>query len=279
MCQVETELWNVDANLENTLQALDEAGAGKADLALCPEGVFHGYAPNHTTEERARLYEIAETMDGPCMSRVRAKAVEHDMDIIVGLAERGTGGGTIHNSAAFVGRDGQIVNIYRKVHLRPFEDATRQGGYTAGECFEAASRSYGEENFTIGSMICFDREIPESVRVLRAMGSQFIACPLATGTSNMSELRNRADNEMITRCRAAENEVFISVVSHAGRFNGGSFVVGPRGELMHQMGKDASVHIMDVPLGIVSEKYHSNPLGWMGWGFRRPAVYDPALKP
>ena len=44
-------------------------------------------------------------------------------------------------------------------------------------------------------------------------------------------------NELITRCRAAENELFIAVVNHARRFNGGSFLVGPTGEVLHQTRK------------------------------------------
>ena len=133
-------------------------------------------------------------------------------------------------------------------------------------------------DFRVGVMICFDREIPESVRCLRAMGSYLIACPLATNTSDLSKFIDRADNEMITRCRAAENEVFIAVVNHAGRFNGGTFLVGPNGQMLHQMGTEAGVEVLDVPLGAVAEKFHSKPLGWMGWGYRRQSVYDRHLK-
>jgi predicted amidohydrolase len=61
----------------------------------------------------------------------------------------------------------------------------------------------------------------------------------------MSNPENRADNEMITR-RAAENEVFIVVVNHAGRFNGGSFAVGPEGELYAQLGAEAEVRVLEV---------------------------------
>ena len=69
-----------------------------------------------------------------------------------------------------------------------------------------------------------------------------------------------------------------STINHAKRFNGGSFVVGPRGELLHQMGEEPGVHVLEIPAGAVNEKYHSNPLGWMGWGFRRPDVYRPYLE-
>jgi predicted amidohydrolase len=97
---------------------------------------------------------------------------------------------------------------------------------------------------------------------------------LATNTYDMSNPENRADNEMITRCRAAENEVFIVVVNHAGRFNGGSFAVGPSGELYAQLGAQAEVRVLDLPVGIVTPKFHNEPLGQLGWGFRRPEVYD-----
>ena len=106
------------------------------------------------------------------------------------------------------------------------------------------------------------------------MGAQFVACPLATNTSDMSQKIEEAENEMITRCRAAENEMFIAVVNHSERFNGGSFIVGPKGELLIQLGKDPAVEVIDVPIGIIEDKFHSNPLGWMGWGYRRQEVYD-----
>jgi hypothetical protein len=50
----------------------------------------------------------------------------------------------------------------------------------------------------------FDREVPESVRCLRSLGAEFIRCPLATNTSDMSQLSLAAHNENITQNRTAE---------------------------------------------------------------------------
>jgi predicted amidohydrolase len=122
-------------------------------------------------------------------------------------------------------------------------------------------------------MICFDREIPESLRCLRALGSEIVLCPLATDTSDLLHFKNRADNELITRIRATSNELFIIVVNHAGRFNGGSFIVGPMGEVFCQLSDAPQVLVYDVPLGIIAKKFHNEPLGWMGWGYRREEVY------
>jgi predicted amidohydrolase len=123
-------------------------------------------------------------------------------------------------------------------------------------------------------MICFDREIPETGRCLRAMGAQLVACPLACDTEPLDRHLDYAHNEMVTRCRAAENEVFIAVVNHSGRFNGGSFVVGPGGETVVQLGTEPEVRTVDLPVTGVSDVIHANAFGWMGWGYRKQEVYD-----
>jgi len=268
LCQVQTEQWHVEGNLERTLRALDAAGTLGAQIAVTPECVLHGYGEGGAPDYARRMLEVAEPLDGPHFGAVREKAAEHEMDVVFGFAERGEGE-NVHNSAAFISRDGDVAAVYRKVHCRPFESTEHQGRFVPGERFEMVERDYAK----IGLMICFDREIPESVRCLRALGSELVACPLATGTTDLTRHLNRAHNEMITRARAAENEVFIAVINHAGRFNGGSFVVGPMGEMLCQMASAAGVKVVDVPVGVVREKFHANPLGWMGWGHRREHVY------
>ena len=272
LCQVYTEEWAVAANVERTLEAIDEAARLGAEIAVTPECVFHGYASNQAPDYRARMLAAAEPLTGSNLQRVRDRARALGIYVLVGFAERGEGD-RVHNTAALLSPTGDLVNVYRKVHCRPFEDISHDGAFTPGDTFSVNRLRFGERAFAVGTMICFDREIPESVRCLRALGAEIVLCPLATDTARLSEPQNGADNEMITRCRAAENEVFIVVVNHAGRFNGGSFVVGPLGECLHQMGAEAGVHVVDVPVGRVASEFHCDPLGWMGWGYRRSDVY------
>jgi len=277
LCQVHTEPWAVQANLQRTLDALDAAAGEGAELAITPECVLHGYA-NTCDDFARRMLEVAEPAAGPNIGRVRAKARELKMDVVLGFAERGDGQ-TLLNSAAFISRDGKILAIYRKVHCRDFESLRHAGRFTPGDTFEVVQRTFGGHTFNIGLMICFDREVAESVRCLRAMGAQLIACPLATDTGELSQPINYADNEMVTRVRAAENEVFIAVVNHAVRFNGGSFIVGPGGQTIVQLGPEAAVHVESLPVGVIAAQFHNKPLGWMGWGYRRPEVYARHLGP
>jgi predicted amidohydrolase len=273
LCQALTVEWDVSGNLERTIRSLEEAAQRGAEIAVTPECVLHGYAASTDKNYGKRMLDIAEPLDGPNITLLCETARRLQMDVIVGLAERGEGE-RIYNSAVLISREGEIVHVYRKIHCRPFESIHHSGIFVPGEEFYASDLKYGHHSYRIGTMICFDREIPESVRCLRSLGAEFIACPLATNTSDMSQLSFAANNETITQSRAAENEVFIAVVNHAGRFNGGSFIVGPRGELCHQMGPEPGVAVIRLPIEDVKKNFHGNPLGWMGWGYRRPEVYN-----
>ena len=105
-----------------------------------------------------------------------------------------------------------------------------------------------------------------------------ITCPLACDTESLTKHSSYAHNEMVTQCRAAENEVFFVVVNHAGRFNGGSFAVGPGGEPLVQLGKETEVRVIALPVVALQKQVHANASGWMGWGYRRPEVYARAVE-
>jgi predicted amidohydrolase len=277
MCQVYTEEWKIEDNIQRTLNAIDESAAVDADIAITPECVFHGYPVDETRGKsesfRKKLYEIAEPLDSRNVTLFKDKAREKNIFILVGFVERGQEG-KIHNTAALISPAGEFVYVYRKVHCRHFENINHWGYFTPGKNFYSRLLEFGDKRFNVGTMICFDREIPETLRCLRSLGAELVLCPLATNTSEMTSYKNSADNESITRIRATSNEQFIVVVNHAGRFNGGSFIVGPYGELFCQMTDEPGVMMYDIPIEIISKKLHSEPLSWMGWGYRRPEVYS-----
>jgi predicted amidohydrolase len=277
MCQVYTEEWAVEANIKRTLEAIDLASQQGAEIAITPECVFHGYPIDDTNGKsqtfRKKLYDISESPDGEHIKLFKDKAKEKGLFILVGFVEKGEGE-LIHNTAALISPEGEFVYIYRKVHCRHFENINYQGYFTPGTNFYSKVLQFGEKQYNVGTIICFDREIPESLRCLRALGAELVLCPLATDTSDMTVKKNEADNEIITRVGSTTNEQFIVVVNHAGRFNGGSFIVGPKGELFCQMNEKEGVLTYELPVGVISGQFHNEPLGWMGWGYRRPDIYS-----
>lgn len=274
MCQVGTEAWDVQGNVRRTLEALDEAGRMRAELAITPECVFHGYGFGDDADDtRRRCARIAEPLDGPNLAAVKQSAKRHGMWVMVGFVEAGAAG-VMHNSVVVISPAGVIVDVYRKVHCRTGESADHGGPFTPGDRFVCTDLQLSHLPCHVGTMICFDREVPESTRCLRAMGAQVVACPMAWDTQSLDVHVDYAHNEMITRCRAAENEVFFVVVNHAGRFNGGSFAVGPGGACLLQMDDRPQVAVVELDVTTLRTKIHTNPHGWMGWGFRRQDVYD-----
>ncbi len=278
LCQTATVEWDVEGNFDRVLRDISVAAQQGAELVITPECVLNGYAGPGLPDWKTRFPRTAEPINGSYLTRIRAHTRDLRVEVVFGFAER-TETEAFHNTAVLIDRGGKIVWAYRKIHCRPFESAEHDGLFTPGKQFFISDQTYVEGHLRVGAMICFDREIVESVRCLRGMGAEFIACPLATNTYSLTDaplFGQKADNELITRARAAENEVFIAVVNHAGRFNGGSYVVGPMGETICQLGASPEVRTVAVPLG-VTERLHRDPLGWMAWDHRRTAAYEPYL--
>ncbi|MEX0322678.1 MAG: carbon-nitrogen hydrolase family protein [Puniceicoccaceae bacterium] len=273
MCQVETHPFDCEANRARALAALEEAGKQGCEIAITPECVVHGYGFQDDKKELIRkVTEAAETRDGPTVKGAAEIARKYGMAIAVGYAEKE--GDRLYNATTLLDTEGNIVAHYRKVHLRDFESRAFGSVFYPGNDFPVVDLQLRSGMVRTGIMICFDREIPESVRSLRSQGAEIILCPLACDTEPLDKPGNFCENEMVTRVRAAENEVYIIVVNHTSRFNGGSFIVGPAGENLLQLGNQPEVVAADLHVGGLRDTFHKNPYTWMGWGYRRPEVYS-----
>src|SRR5665648_49786 len=212
MCQVYTEEWAVEANITRTLEAIDLAAKQGAEIAVTPECVFHAYPMDDSKGKsesfRRRLYDLAESPDGEHLQLFKEKAIDKGIYILVGFVEKGEGD-LIHNTAALISPEGQFVYVYRKVHCRHFENINHWGYFSPGTNFYSTDLQFTGRQYNVGTIICFDREIPESLRCIRALGAELVLCPLATNTSDMTQYKNGVDNEIITRVGATFNEQFI----------------------------------------------------------------------
>ena len=88
------------------------------------------------------MLKVAERLDGEHLRQICDLAKALSLEIVVGFAERGKGD-LIHNSAAVISGEGEIISVYRKVHLRRFESLVHGGGqFTPGEHFEVNERNF-----------------------------------------------------------------------------------------------------------------------------------------
>ena len=191
LLQIEPGL-TLEENLQKGLSACRQAHQMGADIALFPEMWSNGYriygrpVPEWTAE--------AIPADGPFVSAFGSLAQELGMAIGVTLLERCPSGP--RNTLVLFDRFGRRVLIYAKVHTCDF-DVERN--LTSGDDFYVADLDTAAGTVKVGAMICFDREFPESARILMLQGAELIltpnACPMEI--NRLAQLRGRAYENML----------------------------------------------------------------------------------
>lgn len=188
------------------VKAAEQAAGQGADVLLTPEmwsvgygKMFPRWASGNETITR-EVYEwvgMAEGLDGPYMSAVKSAAKRFGIAIGAGLLQadtesQGVGGGPPRNSVVLIDRHGKTVYSYSKVHTCvwvPDESMT-----TPGRHFFTGVLDTAHGNVTVGSMICADRESPESARLLMLHGAEVLLVPNACHLypSQLRQFRTRA---------------------------------------------------------------------------------------
>jgi predicted amidohydrolase len=191
------EPWDKQANYAKLERFARQAAAQGAQVIVAPEGYLEGYVGNQhrtpgLTRERYSA-EAAEPLDGPLMRRVRSLAVELKVYLMTGFAELRDG--RVFNSAVMFGPDGAIVLHYSKSHTMNDEPFN-----TKGVEFPVAATEYGQW----GALICFDRQVPETARILALKGADILFVPAWGGYGEM--------NDLMMRVRAYENGVHLAFV-------------------------------------------------------------------
>lgn len=142
-------------------------------------------------------------MDSDLVTGFGCLAKELNMAIGITLLEKY--GSAPRNSLVLFDRFGEQKFVYAKVHTCDFDV---EHNLTPGDDFYVTvlDTEYGEVK--VGAMICYDREFPESARILMLKGAELIlvpnACPMEI--NRLSQLRARAYENMtaIATCNYPE---------------------------------------------------------------------------
>ncbi len=158
------------------------------------------------------------------------------------------------NSAVIFSPSGGITGRYSKSHTADDEPFN-----TKGTEFPVFPTPLGRW----GTLICFDRQLPETARILALRGAQFIIVPAWGGYGEI--------NDIMMRVRAYENGVWLAFV-HPKR----CLIIDPRGKVI---AKDAGEFDQVVIATIRINPDSRHPL----LERRRPELYgdlvDQSLRP
>ncbi len=183
---------SLQGNLEKGLAACREAKRRGADIALFPEMWSNGYAIYDRPAAEWTAEAVSADSDFVC--RFGALAKELGMAVGITLLESFPAGP--RNTLILFDRFGRRVLTYAKVHTCDF-DTERH--LTRGEDFDTVDLDTACGTVRVGAMICFDREFPESARILMLKGAELIltpnACPMEI--NRLSQLRGRAYENML----------------------------------------------------------------------------------
>jgi N-carbamoylputrescine amidase len=174
------------------------------------------------------------------------------------------------NTVSLIDRHGEIVLTYAKVHTCDFD--LPECALTPGDDFPVCALDAASGEVKIGAMICYDREFPESARVLMLQGAELIVVP------NASMLHPIHLDQL--RLRAYENMVGVAMTNYAGRDpNGHSAAYDPiafeegkgRDMLVVAAGEEEGVYLAPFDLDRLRE-YRRRETS--GNAFRRPHRYE-----
>lgn len=177
-----------ETGLAGALDACDRAAAMGAGIILFPEMWNNGYRL-----DKEGLSQAVRA-DSRYIGAFRDKARECSLAIVSTMLEKTAAG--LRNTAVLIDRHGEVIQTYAKVHTCDFAD---EAVLTPGDGFQTCLLDTAAGPVKAGIMICFDREFPESARILMLQGAELIlvpnACPMEI--NRLSQLRARAFENML----------------------------------------------------------------------------------
>lgn len=184
--------YDLEKNLKKGIEYCKKAKELGADIALFPEMWSNGY--NIYNREVAEWKKEAIKADSVFVASFQELAKDLEMAIAVTILEDYYG--KPRNTMILFDRFGNKKMTYAKVHTCDFDV---EQNLLPGDDFYVTSLDTKCGAVQVGAMICYDREFPESARILMLKGAELIlvpnACPMEI--NRLSQLRGRAYENML----------------------------------------------------------------------------------
>lgn len=238
---------DTEDNLQRTVAATKQAAKEGAQV-VCTQELF-------TTEyfcqsEDHNNFKLAEPIPGPTTKVFQEIAREEDIVVIASIFEQ-RAAGLYHNSAAVIDAGGELLGIYRKMHIPDDPLYYEKFYFTPGDKdpgFCTWHTKYGR----IGVLICWDQWYPEAARITALAGAEILLYPTAIGWHPAEKATEgntqHAAWQAIQRSHAIGNGCFVAAANRIGHekpsdddgleFWGQSFVAAPSGEVIANASAD-----------------------------------------
>lgn len=231
-------------NLEKAILSIREAAKRGAQI-ICLEELFR--SQYFCREERADLFDLAESIPGPSTEAIGKIAKEYGVVVVASLFEhRATG--LYHNTAAIINADGSLSGIFRKMHIPDDPLFYEKFYFTPGDL---GFRNFDTPFGRIGVLVCWDQWYPEGARLTAMQGANILFYPTAIGWHPHEKAQYGAAQldawKTIQRSHAIANGIYVCAVNRVGfegtpeaglEFWGNSFVADPFGVVLAEASND-----------------------------------------
>lgn len=257
----------IEEQLQIGTAACRKAKEMGADIALFPEMWSSGY---EIPQDEKILNGMAVSAGSDFVQGFGALAAE--LHMAVGITFLESHRPKPLNSMILFDRNGKNVLHYSKVHTCDFDQEKMLSG---GEDFHVVDLEIGADTVKVGCMICFDREFPESARILMLKGAEIIlapnACPMEI--NRLAALRTRAYENMtaIATCNYPEGQPDCN--GHSTVFDGVAWLrdePGSRDMCILEAPNEEGVFLAGIDLDLLRE-YRAHEV--MGDKYRHPDKY------
>lgn len=231
---------NPAENLQKAVALVEEAAQSGAEVICLPELFQTQY---FCQREDIALFDLADTVPGPTTETLSKIAKARGVVIVAPLFER-RAPGVYHNSAAIIDANGEVVGLYRKMHI-PDDPAYYEKFYfTPGDL---GFRAFNTQVGRIATLICWDQWYPEGARLAALQGPSILFYPTAIGWHPAEKEQygpsQRDAWRTIQRGHAIANGVYVAAVNRVGlektsdagaglEFWGSTFICDPFGVVL-----------------------------------------------
>ncbi|ULQ58622.1 carbon-nitrogen hydrolase family protein [Brucepastera parasyntrophica] len=258
-------------NLEKGLLFCKQAKEMGADLALFPEMWNIGYSFPQDDSGFSAWAEKAIGINSDFLAAVKGQAKQLHMAIAITYLEKWPG--LPRNTVTVFDRSGNEMLTYAKVHTCDFGSEK----YCApGDDFHVCELNTEAGTIKIGAMICYDREFPESARILMLKGAEIIlvpnACPIEE--HRISQLKTRAFENMTGIAMANYPKEMPDCNGHSQAYDGiafdGTDPFGYRDMLLVEAGEEEGIYIAEFDIEEI-RRYREYEA--FGNAYRKPKKY------
>ncbi|MBN1624192.1 MAG: carbon-nitrogen hydrolase family protein, partial [Clostridia bacterium] len=250
-------------NLQKGIEYCKKAKEQGADIALFPEMWSNGYNIPKNGEGAVSIDSCFVTSFGN---------LAKELDMAIGITYLEEFNPMPRNSITLFDRFGNNVLTYAKVHTCDFDEESR---LTPGDDFYVAEFDIGGNIVKIGAIICYDREFPESARILMLKGAEIIlvpnACPMEI--NRISQLRARAFENMVGIATVNYPKGKPDCNGHSNAFDGIAYKPGEpdsRDTSIIEADEREGIFIAEIPIDEIRD-YRSREVH--GNAYRHPCKY------